>query len=125
MMRLLLDTHVYLWWLKDSHLSQQTRSLIEKADEIYISSASIWEIAIKTKLKKLDADLNELVHAIPKNGFLDLPITNKHATCLCDLPDFHKDPFDRLLIAQAISEPLRFITSDKTLQQYSDLVEII
>lgn len=124
-MRLLLDTHIYLWWIKDPRFPQKTRSLIEQADKVYVSSASIWEIAIKTKLKKLDANLTELIDAIPKNGFLDLPILNKHAACLHDLPDFHKDPFDRLLVAQAITEPLRLLTADKSLAKYSELVEVI
>lgn len=125
-MRFLLDTHVYLWCVRnDPHLSTRARDLILTADEIYVSSVSILEAAIKTKLKKLDADVNVLVNSISKSGFIDLPVTSKHAVCLYDMPDFHKDPFDRLLIAQAISEPLRFLTADKSLKQYSELVELI
>jgi len=125
-MRILLDTHIFLWCVKEDRLlSKSIRSLIQNATEVYVSSASIWEAAIKIKLGKLDGDINELVTAISTSGFLELPITSAHAAGIHHLANIHRDPFDRILLAQAIQEPLRFITADKLLQQYSTLVEIV
>lgn len=124
-MRLLIDTHIFLWWLKNSRqLSNKARELITHADEVFVSSASIWEISIKIKLNKITVNLDELINAIEENGFIELPITVKHTATVNQLKDLHRDPFDRMLIAQTISEPLRFLTSDKTLKGYSDLIEI-
>ena len=125
-MRLLLDTHVFLWCVKDDkRLTKAARAVLSGAAEIYVSSASIWEAAIKAKLGKLDVDVDALVAAIAESGFLELPVTAKHAAAVGKLPDVHSDPFDRLLIAQAISEPLRFLTADDVLRRYSDLVELV
>lgn len=127
-MRLLLDTNVFLWCiLGDAKLTKKTKDMIVNADERYVSSASIWEIAIKKSLGKLDTqcDIGEVADAIQFSGFLELPITAKHASAVCALPHLHRDPFDRLLIAQAIGEPLNFLTADKQLQQYSHLVKLI
>ena len=125
-MRLLLDTHVFLWCIKnDRRLSKITRSKILQATDVYVSSASIWEATIKIKLNKLDADVDQLVEAIPESGFLELPVTVHHAAAVSRLPDIHRDPFDRILIAQAIVEPLTFLTADAELKNYSDLVEVI
>ena len=125
-MRLLLDTHVFLWCLNDDRrLTKAARALLSGATEIYVSSASIWEAAIKARLGKLDVDIDALVSAIADSGFLELSVTAKHAAAVGRLPDVHSDPFDRLLIAQALSEPLRFLTADKLLCQYSDLVEFV
>lgn len=125
-MRLLLDTHVFLWCIKgDAKFSKAMRSKILHATEVYISSASIWEIAIKVKIKRLDANIDRIVEAIVESGFLELPISAHHAAAVSHLPGIHRDPFDRLLIAQAISEPLIFLTADEELKKYSDLVEIV
>ena len=125
-MRLLLDTHVFLWSIKgDRRLSRALKAKISQATDVYVSSASIWESAIKIKLKKLDADIHEMIEAIPASGFLELPITSYHAAAVLRLPELHRDPFDRILIAQAISEPLTFLTADSILKNYSELVEII
>ena len=125
-MRLLLDTHVYLWWLQDHpRLSKAARARIIGASEVFVSSASIWEAAIKTGLGKLDADIDEVVGEIVKSGFRELAVTAIHAARVAALPDLHRDPFDRLLIAQAMCEPLRFLTVDDMLAGYSDLVEIV
>ncbi len=122
-MRLLLDTHVYLWWVSDdAKLSAAARKLIQEADEVYISSASIWEASIKVGLGKLEADVDMLVSEIETSGFLELPVRVAHAAQVRNLPDIHRDPFDRLLVAQAMSEPLRLITSDGHLPKYHDLV---
>jgi PIN domain nuclease of toxin-antitoxin system len=123
---MLLDTPIFLWWIKgDSKISKSTRSKILHASDVYVSSASIWESIIKIKLKKLDGDINEIVQAISESGFLELSITALHAAAVATLPDFHRDPFDRILIAQAISEPLVFLTADAQLKDYSELVEVI
>ena len=125
-MRLLLDTHIFLWCIKgDRRLSKPAKSKITQATEVYVSSASIWEATIKVKLKKLDIDLDRMIDAIGESGFLELPITARHAATVARLPDIHRDPFDRMLIAQTISEPFTFLTADATLQSYSELVEVI
>lgn len=125
-MRILLDTHVYLWWLQDSpKLSSQAREIIISATEVYVSSASIWEAAIKSGIGKLDVNVDTLVEEIEKNGFQVLDITPKHAARIMRLPDIHRDPFDRMLLAQALSEPLKFLTADSLLAGYSDLVDVI
>lgn len=122
-MRILLDTHIYLWWLDDSPLLPQTaRKMIVGADLVYISAASLWEAIIKIGLGKLYADPADLVAGIRESGFEPLPITPEHTLALPRLADHHKDPFDRILLAQAITEPLRLITADALLASYSDLV---
>jgi PIN domain nuclease of toxin-antitoxin system len=125
-MQILLDTHIYLWWLKDDHrLSNKARITISDADRVYISSASIWEAAIKIQLGKLKAAMNDLILSIGREGLLELPITAKHAAMISNLPHYHRDPFDRMLIAQAMSEPLRLLTVDEALKPYSELVDLV
>jgi PIN domain nuclease of toxin-antitoxin system len=122
-MRLLLDTHIYLWAVTDSRkLSRQARKLITDADEVFVSSASIWEASVKVGLGKLDADVNLLVAEIGASGFKELPVRAAHAALVVDLLDIHRDPFDRLLVAQALSEPLRLMTADSHLGAYTELV---
>ena len=124
MMRLLLDTHIYLWALSGT-LKPAVRRLIEGADEVFVSAASIWEVAIKAKLGKLDADPREVAAAIEPSGFTELPIHAAHAAAVADLALHHSDPFDRLLVAQALAEPLRLVTADPNLAKYSDLVHLV
>ena len=122
-MRILLDTHVYLWWVADSRsLSKTARKKIAGADAVYVSAASIWEAIIKIGIGKLAADPAALVRGITGSGFDSLPVTPEHALALTRLRDHHKDPFDRILLAQAITEPLYFLTADRSLSVYSDLV---
>ncbi|GAA0766608.1 type II toxin-antitoxin system VapC family toxin [Ideonella azotifigens] len=122
-MRLLLDTHIYLWAVTDSRsLKPAARRLIESADEVFVSAASIWEIAIKAKLGKLQADPQALAAAIPDSGFSELPVRASHAAGVGLLPLHHSDPFDRLLVAQAMAEPLHLLTADAMLAPYSELV---
>jgi PIN domain nuclease of toxin-antitoxin system len=124
-MRLLLDTHVFLWAIGGSRsLKPAARRLMEDADQVYVSAASIWEIAIKTRLGRIEANTNDLVNAIEASGFLELPVRGMHAAAVAALPLHHTDPFDRLLLAQAIAEPLKLLTVDKVLAKYSDLVVI-
>ena len=125
-MRLLLDTQVFLWSVTDDRkLTKAARKLILDADDVFVSSASIWEASIKAGLGKLDVDVNQLVSEIEASGFSELPVRAVHAAMVRDLPDIHGDPFDRLLIAQALSEPLRLVTSDGHLSKYTDLVVIV
>jgi PIN domain nuclease of toxin-antitoxin system len=125
-MHILLDTHIYIWWLKDdAHLSKKARSIIVDADVVYVSSISIWEAAIKIHLGKLDANIKELISSIESEGFLELPLTANHAALVAELPDYHRDPFDRVLIAQAICEPLRLISVNGALKPYSELIELV
>ncbi len=125
-MRLLLDTHIYLWCVKDdTKLSDIAHDFIANAAEVYVSSVSIWEATIKTNLGKLKVDIDHLVEAITRSGFLELTLTAKHAAATRHLPNLHRDPFDRILLAQAISEPLKFLTADRKLKEYSELVELV
>ena len=122
-MKLLLDTHIYLWWLADSPaLPASARKMIETAEKVYISSASLWESAIKSGIGKLDVNQEELVAGIHESGFTELPVKSEHTVALLRLENHHKDPFDRMLIAQALSEPLHFLTVDSLLTRYSALV---
>ncbi|MCX7212765.1 MAG: type II toxin-antitoxin system VapC family toxin [Burkholderiales bacterium] len=125
-MRLLLDTHVFLWAVAGSRLLKPAaRRLIEDADEVFVSAASIWEIAIKARLGKIKADPSELAAAINTSGFVELPVSTVHAAGVARLALHHNDPFDRLLISQALAEPLRLVTVDAVLTQYSDIVLLI
>lgn len=125
-MKLLLDTHIFLWCVKgDKQLSKKARTLIQHASEVYVSSASIWEAAIKTKIGKLDVEIEQLLQSILDSGFSELSITANHTAYIVELPDIHRDPFDRIMIAQAMVEPLKFLTADSLLQSYSDLVTLV
>lgn len=125
-MRLLLDTHIFLWAVSGSpSLKPPVRRVIEGADAVYVSAASIWEVAIKARLGKLQADPVELAAAIDASGFVELPVRATHAAAVAQLALHHNDPFDRLLIAQALAEPLRLVTVDAALAQYSDVVMVM
>ena len=122
-MRLLLDTQIFLWYLADSkRLVPRARTAIRGADRVFVSAASIWEAAIKTALGKLTVVLDDLVAGIAASGFSELPITALHAARVAALPDHHRDPFDRMLIAQALHEPLHLLTADAALRRYSELI---
>ncbi|MBU1404335.1 MAG: type II toxin-antitoxin system VapC family toxin, partial [Proteobacteria bacterium] len=120
---LLLDTHVLLWVMTDdTALSQTARDTINKATVVYASAVSIWEVSIKAALGKLQINQDRFMKALPATGFEPLSITWEHADAVHRLPSIHRDPFDRMLIAQAVSEPLHLMTADKTLVRYSELV---
>jgi PIN domain nuclease of toxin-antitoxin system len=126
MMRLLLDTHVFLWAVTaNRRLKAGTREFLSRADAVYVSAASIWEIAIKARLGKIEADAAALVDAIDSSGFHQLPVSALHAAAVAKLPLHHSDPFDRLLLAQAFLEPLRFVTADEILAAYGGAIEIV
>ena len=126
-MKLLLDTHVMLWAMTDDdRLSPAARDMLQAADAVYISAASLWEIAIQAGLGKIQIEVSELARQLHLAGFQELPVTWQHTLKVGSLPNHHKDPFDRILIAQAISEPLRFLTADAQLPAYSsDLVTLV
>ncbi|MBP7970323.1 MAG: type II toxin-antitoxin system VapC family toxin [Aquaspirillum sp.] len=125
-MRVLLDTHILLWCLADDpKLSNQARRLIENATEVYISAASYWELAIKIGLGKLEVDLLEIRQAAEQSGFMEVPISSEHAIAILGLANHHKDPFDRLIVATAITEPMRLITADKLVAQYTELATLV
>lgn len=122
-MRLLLDTHVYMWVVAaDPRLSDAMRGTIESAERVFVSAASIWEIGIMARLGKVEANPDELVAAIGTSGFVELPVRAVHAAAAARLPMHHRDPFDRLLVAQAVTEPLRLLTVDALLARYGDMV---
>ena len=122
-MRLLLDTQVYLWYLADSpKLSAKARSEITSAEHVFVSAASVWEAAVKAQIGKLDVAPDDLVAGIGASGFAELPVSAQHAARVVTLQQQHRDPFDRLLVAQAIHEPLHLLTADATLRRYSELV---
>lgn len=124
-MRLLLDTHIFLWLTTDDRKAKKSvRAEIEAATEVYVSAASVWEVAIKHALGKIDGDPHEFHRAIDAFGFRELAITGVHTLATAKLPPLHKDPFDRLLIAQATTEPLVLLTADEALLPYSDLVKL-
>ena len=125
-MRVLLDTQLYLWFLADSSkLSKKSRKTIAESDTVFVSAVSIWEAALKVGLGRLAVSMDDLLQGIEGSGFRELPITARQSVLVSDLPSHHRDPFDRLLIAQAIHEPLRLLTADSSLQPYSDLVELV
>jgi PIN domain nuclease of toxin-antitoxin system len=124
--RLLLDTHIFLWAVTDGErLTAEARRLLLDADEVYVSAASIWEIAIKAALGRISGDMDQMVAAVNASGFEELPITARHAASVVRLPAYHRDPFDRLLVAQAMTEPLVLVTADAVLGRYSELVRVV
>jgi PIN domain nuclease of toxin-antitoxin system len=124
-MRVLLDTHLLLWALASpSKLSAKTRERIESS-EVFASAASIWEVSIKSALGKLRADPKEVASAVEPTGFDHLHISAAHAAAVAELPPIHKDPFDRLLVAQARVEQMILLTDDDVLGGYGDVVEVV
>lgn len=125
-MRVLLDTHILLWVLTDDpKLSNKAKKLIESAAEIYISAATFWEMAIKVGLGKLTVDLEEIREYCLDSGFVELPITLEHAIAVKDLEHHHKDPFDRLIVATAMSEPMKLLTADPQVAQCTSLAILV
>ncbi len=112
-----------MWAVTGSRrLNTAARQVIAAADEVYVSSASIWEIATKASMGRIDADPDELAAVIEPSGFIALPVSAMHAAGVGHLPPIHQDPFDRLLVAQSLAEPLRLVTADGQLSRYTDLV---
>jgi PIN domain nuclease of toxin-antitoxin system len=128
-MRLLVDTHLLLWAAARSRrLPKEARLLLEEpANEVFFSAASLWEIVIKAALRKPDfkVDVTLLRPALSEMGFAELPISGTHAERLGSLPPIHKDPFDRMLVAQSLAEPLVLLTNDGVLADYGDVVKVV
>lgn len=116
--RILIDTHVFLWWLENHPMEKEAADLIRDPQNIVlVSAASLWEIVIKKSIGKLKVKGN-LSEEIVKNGFENLPIVASHALELEKLPALHRDPFDRMLIAQARCEHLSLVTHDSKISEY-------
>jgi PIN domain nuclease of toxin-antitoxin system len=120
--KFLLDTHLLLWAAGEpASLSRSARALINAPDnELLFSAASLWEVAIKSRLGRRDfkADVRLLRRGLLDNGYSELPVLSDHVVALESLPAIHKDPFDRMLVAQATVEGITLLTSDSTLGQY-------
>ena len=119
-MKLLLDTHALLWWLaNDARLGPDARALIaDPGNNVLVSVVSPWEIVIKVRVGKLKADIRSTLALIERNGFALLPISPEHLLALALLPVHHRDPFDHLLIAQAVAEGAAFMSADRRASQY-------
>ena len=128
-MKLLLDTHVALWAVSDDpRLTPKARELIAtQRNLIWVSAVSIWEIAIKHGLGRGDMPISgsEALEYFRQSGYRMLPVSPDHAAAVEALPAHHQDPFDRLLVAQSLTEPLRLLTHDTTVARYSDTVILI
>ena len=123
-MKLLLDTHVLLWAAGEpNRLSRDARNLLlDEANRLHFSSASLWEVAIKSGLGREDfrVEAVRLRRLLVANGYAEVPVTSDHALAVADLPPLHRDPFDRILIAQARAEGLRLVTTDDQVAQYGE-----
>lgn len=119
-MRLLLDTHAFLWWVADDRrLVAAAREAIASPDSVvHVSAASCWEASIKAALGRLEVGGAHLDLEIAGNDFVELPVTARHGWRAGQLPPHHQDPFDRLLIAQAQSEHLTIVTRDRAFASY-------
>ena len=115
---LLLDTHAFLWWrTNDQALGPSAKQTIAQASSVYVSLASAWETAIKVSIGKLKFDAR-FEEGILESGFRPLPIEFRHMDFVIDLPKHHRDPFDRMLVAQAMVEGLTIVTSDTKITRY-------
>jgi PIN domain nuclease of toxin-antitoxin system len=116
--RLLPDTHVLIWWMTgDPELSSDIKAMLDGESEVYLSAAVVWELAIKQAARKLFSRV-ELAERVRDFGFRDLPITAAHAAEAGRLPLIHRDPFDRVLVAQARCEQLTLVSHDRAIQKY-------
>lgn len=123
-MRLLLDTHMVIWAIDDTRrLPHAARRHIERAEAVYVSAVSIFEIAIKASNDRLDVKMDGLLDRVAAANAIELPATWAHAQRACDIG--HPDPFDRLLVAQAEVEPLHFLTVDEKLAEFSRMVLLV
>ena len=126
MTNLLLDTNAFLWYFWGSGRINSIKHLIESKDaNVFISAVTWWEIAIKVRSGKLAVDLEQLRMYAKIHAFDELPITGNYMKAYLELPALHKDPFDHILLAQAISSPMHLITGDAFLAEYSSLVMVI
>jgi PIN domain nuclease of toxin-antitoxin system len=123
--RLLLDTQIALWATLGT-LPSRARQLIDSADSVFVSAVSPWEVSIKASRGRIKIEPMDLLRGFQDANFLELPITWRHAIASRQLAlRDHRDPFDRMLVAQAMSEPLRLLTTDAALVAYSDVVLLV
>lgn len=122
-MRILLDTHTVLWAAKGSLSPAANKLLEDSSNELFFSSVNIWEVELKRQ--KLDIDTSALTRLLLENGYKELPVTSRHVFRLTSLPDLHRDPFDRILLSQALCEGLLLLTADSALKQYAQYVDAI
>ncbi|WP_306206310.1 type II toxin-antitoxin system VapC family toxin [Actinoplanes sp. RD1] len=116
-MSLLLDTHVVIWWLADDDtLAGEIKDRLDHEPDVYVSAATVWEVAIKQSLGKLEPP--DLPERILGCGFRHLPITADHGIAAARLPQHHRDPFDRILVAQALCEGMTLVTRDAQIHKY-------
>ena len=121
-----MDTNVFLWYFWGSERINSVKRLIESEEtEVFISAVSWWEIAIKVRTGKLAVDLEQIRSYAEEHSFTELPLTGDYMKAYLELPALHKDPFDHMLLAQAISSPMRLITGDSFLAKYSSLVTVV
>jgi len=126
MTNFLLDTNILLWiFWGDKRVDSIKKLLSSKEVDVFVSVVSLWEIMIKNRKEKLNVDIEEICTLMKKFDFFELPITSSYLKEYQKLPQHHKDPFDHMLIAQAITCPMRLITSDDRLADYSSLVMVI
>jgi PIN domain nuclease of toxin-antitoxin system len=128
-MRILPDTHILAWFAEDDpNLTEEMRIILENGDNLlFFSSASIWELMIKRALNRRSFNIQpRILHqALLDNGFEELVVSAKHTFALETLPTIHKDPFDRILIAQAMSEGMLLLTSDEVIAQYNGPIRLV
>jgi len=119
-MKLLLDTHILLWSAANKLPANAKKYILDTNYQLYFSPASIWEIVIKKGLNRADfrVDPYVLYSGLLDNGYNEISVTSKHTLTVSSLPDIHKDPFDRIILAQAISEGIQLLTSDTALSNY-------
>ena len=119
-MKFLLDTHALLWWLADDdQLGSGAREAVaDPANDILISMVSLWEIVVQVRVGKLQADIEEIIDAVQREGFTVLDVGMAHLVTLAGLPMHHRDPFDHLLIAQAMTEDATFMSEDRNAIRY-------
>ena len=121
-MKLLIDTNILLWAVLDDRRFPTAAAalLSDPENELFVSSATIWEVAIKSALNKpgFNIDVDALRRNLLNNGYLELPITSAHAAYVRNLPPIHKDPFDRILVAQATVEGITLLTTDRKVARY-------
>lgn len=122
-MRVLLDTHLLVWWFADRRIPKRATELIrDPANQLYASAASVWEVAIKAALGKIEVKPETLLAGLRDGGFQELAVSSRHAAQVALLPMHHRDPFDRLLVSQCLCESMSLLTDDRALAAYGPAV---
>jgi PIN domain nuclease of toxin-antitoxin system len=122
-MRLLLDTHTLLWSASESLPKFANEIVNDFSNQVYFSVLNLWEIELKND--RLQINLQALRNELLERGYCELPITSRHVFALSNLPNLHRDPFDRILLAQALSEKLQLVSADKKIGEYADKLDCV